>query len=103
MSPAAWTILLLATGTYLLKAAGPLLLGGDRKLPPRLERLTLLLPAPLLAALVATSTFVADRAWTLDARAAGLVAAAAALWLRLPFVVVVLAAAASTAAVRALG
>ncbi|MEM9132988.1 MAG: AzlD domain-containing protein [Actinomycetota bacterium] len=102
MSPAALTIVLLAAGTYLLKAAGPVLLGGDRQLPPRLERLTLLLPAPLLAALVATSTFVADRAWTIDARAAGLLAAAVALWFRLPFVVVVLAAAGATALTRAL-
>lgn len=103
MSPAAVTIVLLAAGTYLLKAAGPLLLGGERRLPPRVERLTLLLPAPLLAALVAGSTFVADRAWTIDARLAGLVAAALALWLRLPFVVVVVVAAAATAATRALG
>ncbi len=100
MSPAALTIALLAAGTYLLKSAGPLLLGGDRQLPPWLERLTLLLPGPLLAALVATSTFVDDRAWTIDARAAGLVAAAVALWFRLPFVVVVAAAAATTALAR---
>ncbi|MEL7157381.1 MAG: AzlD domain-containing protein, partial [Actinomycetota bacterium] len=59
--------------------------------------------ATLLAALVAGSTFVADRAWTIDARLAGLVAAALALWLRLPFVVVVVVAAAATAATRALG
>lgn len=103
MSPAAVTIMLLASGTYLLKAAGPVLLGGDRRLPPHLERLTLLLPAPLLAALVAGSTFVADRAWAIDARAAGLAVAAVALWLRLPFVAVVLVAAAATAATRALG
>lgn len=102
MSPAALTIVLLAAGTYLLKAAGPVLLGGERQLPARLERLTLLLPAPLLAALVATSTVVSDRAWTIDARAAGLAAAALALWFRLPFVVVVLAAAAATAATRAM-
>lgn len=50
-----------------MKAAGPLVLGGDRALPPFLERLALLLPAPLPAALVATSTFVHDQRWILDA------------------------------------
>ncbi len=103
MSPAALTIVVLAVGTYLLKAAGPLLLGGDRRLPPTLERLTVLLPAPLLAALVAVSTVLDGRDWVLDARAVGLAAAAVALWRRLPFVVVVLVAAAATAGARALG
>jgi branched-subunit amino acid transport protein len=103
VSPATTTLLVLAAGTYALKAAGPLVLGGDRALPPMIQRLALVLPAALLAALVATSTFVADQRWLVDARLAGLVAAAVALWRRLPFVVVVLAAAAATAATRALG
>lgn len=102
MSAATTALLLLAAGTYALKAAGPLVLGGDRTLPPILERLALLLPAPLLAALVATSTFVDDQRWILDARVAGLIVAAIALWRRLPFVFVVLLAAAATAATRAI-
>lgn len=102
MTPATATLLVLAAGTYVLKAAGPLVLGGDRSLPEIVQRFALLLPAALLAALVATSTFVQDQRWFVDARLAGLMAAAIALWQRLPFVVVVLAAAATTAAVRAL-
>lgn len=101
MSGATTTLLLLAAGTYLLKSAGPLVLGGDRTLPPLLERLAILLPAPLLAALVATSTFVDGQRWILDARAAGLAVAAIALWRKLPFVVVVISAAAATAVARA--
>lgn len=101
MSPAALTVLALGLGTYLLKAAGPLLLGG-RRLPPRLEWLADLAPAGLLAALVAVSTFTDGTRWALDARAAGLTAAAVALRLRAGFVVVVIVAAAATAAVRAL-
>lgn len=101
MSPATLTLALLAAGTYLLKAAGPMLLGGDRQLPPVVERLAGLLPASLLAALVVSSTFVADRSWVLDARLAGLAVAAVALWRRLPFVVVVVLAAAATALTRA--
>ncbi|MGF1595899.1 MAG: AzlD domain-containing protein [Acidimicrobiales bacterium] len=102
MTAATITLLVLAAGTYTLKAIGPLALGGDRQLPPMVERLALLLPAPLLAALVASATLVDDQRWVLDARVVGLAAAAVALWRRLPFVVVVVAAAAATAAARAL-
>jgi hypothetical protein len=49
---------------------------------------------------VVTSTFVSDSRWTLDGRAVGLLAAGLALWRRLPFVVVVVIAAAATAAFR---
>lgn len=91
----------LAVGTYALKAAGPLLLGG-RALPERFERLARLLPAALLAALVVVSTVAGDRAVVVDARLAGVLAAGVALRLRAPFVVVVAVAVVVTAAVRAL-
>jgi branched-subunit amino acid transport protein len=97
------TLVLLAVGTYALKAAGPVVLGGDRELPGWLARVTTLLPAPLLAALVVSSAFVDNRAWVLDARVVGLLVAGLALWRRLPFVVVVFLAAAATAAARAIG
>lgn len=102
MSNATLTLLLLAGGTYVLKAAGPVLLGGDRALPPLVERLALLLPAALLAALVSTAAFVDGGQWSADARAVGLVAAAIALWGKQPFIVVILVAAAATAATRLL-
>ncbi|MDH4169735.1 MAG: AzlD domain-containing protein [Acidimicrobiia bacterium] len=100
MDDATLVMVLLAAGTYALKAAGPLVLGGRSQLAGWLERLALLLPAPLLMALVATSTLVADGRWVVDARLAGLAAAAVALWRRANFVVVVLVAAATTAVVR---
>ena len=103
MNDATLVLLVLGAGTYGLKAAGPLVLGGQRDLPPVIERLAVLLPIPLLAALVATSVAVADRQWVLDARLAGLAAAALALWWRANFVVVVLVAAATTAVLRAVG
>ena len=102
MSRAWATILLLKAATYALKSFGPIVLGGDRSLPPRLTRLADELPAPLLAALVAISTFTGETAWTLDARIIGLGAAAFALWKRLPFVVVVIIAAVATALARAI-
>ncbi len=102
MSDVALTVLVLAAISYAFKSAGPLVLGGDRQLAPWLDRLALLLPAPLLAALVASSTLVTDRQWAIDGRIVGLAVAALALWRRLPFVIVVILAAASTALVRQL-
>lgn len=97
----AWTVVLVASALiYLLKAAAPVALGA-RELPVWLSRLATLLPAALLAALVAVSTFDGGRRLALDARAVGLVAAAIALWRKQTFVVVVLAAAAATALTRA--
>jgi branched-subunit amino acid transport protein len=101
MSRAWTTILLLTAATYALKSFGPIVLGGDRSLPTRLTRLADELPAPLLAALVAISAFTDGTTWTLDARVIGLGVAAVALWRRLPFVVVVILAAAATALARA--
>ena len=100
MNAATAVLIILATGTYALKSAGPLLL-GDRPLPVRVRRLVDLLPAALLAALCAVSTLSADGALTVDARVVGVAAAAVALWRRLPFVVVIVVATAATALVRA--
>jgi len=70
---------------------------------PKVSRVTTLLPAALLAALVVMQTFTTGSQLVLDARAAGLVAAAIALVLRAPFIVVVIAAAGTAAALRAVG
>lgn len=90
----------LAAGSYVLKALGLFVL-GDRRLPPVVVRFLALLPAALFGALIVVSTFAGDRALVLDARVAGLAAAAVAVWRRASFVVVVVAAAGATAAVRA--
>jgi len=70
---------------------------------PRVSRVTALLPAALLAALVVMQTFTTGANLALDARAAGLAAAAVALLVRAPFIVVVIAAAGTAAVLRALG
>lgn len=93
-------LVVLASGTYVFKATGPVVLGGGRALPEWLGRLALLLPAPLLAALVVTSGATDGQSLVLDARLAGLAVAALALWRRAPFAVVVVLAAAATALVR---
>ena len=99
MTDAVLVLIVLATGTFALKAAGPLLLGG-RQLPERVQHVVDLLPAALLAALALVSTVGDGRALSIDPRLVGLVAAAVALWRRAPFVIVIVIASASTAVVR---
>ena len=99
----AWVVVLaVGTGTMLLKAAGPVLLGG-RPLPERLRSVVALLAPALLAALVATATFGEGRALVLDARVVGVAAGAIALAARAPVLAVVLVAAAATAVARLIG
>ncbi len=70
---------------------------------PRVTRVTGMLPAALLASLVLLQTFSTGTHVVLDARAAGLFIAVAALLLRAPFIVVVALAAATAAVARLLG
>jgi branched-subunit amino acid transport protein len=99
---AAWTaVIVVGAGTILFKGAGPVLLGG-RPLPSRLRGVLALLAPSLLAALVVTQAFASGRHLVLDARAAGVGAAAIAVALRAPLLVVVVVAAAVTALVRLL-
>ena len=88
-----------ALGTLALKAAGPVLLGG-RPLPARLDGVVRLAGPALLAALVAISTFARGQGLTIDARLGGVGAAAVAIVLRAPALLVVVLAAAVTAAIR---
>ena len=87
--------------TMAIKGAGPLVLGG-RDLPPRVMVLLRLLAPAVLAALVATQTFVDAGRLLLDARAVALVVAFVALLLRVPTLAVVILAAVVTALLRAL-
>ncbi|MGW1871164.1 AzlD domain-containing protein [Streptomyces mauvecolor] len=91
-----------AVGCYLVKLLGLLVPAGALE-RPLVKRLAALLPVALLAALTAQQTFGAGHQVLLDARAAGLAAAAVALVLRAPFLVIVGAAVLVTAGVRALG
>jgi branched-subunit amino acid transport protein len=86
---------------FVIKAVGPVALGG-RDLPPWAERLIVLLPAALLSALVVVQTFADGKALVLDARAAGLAAALVAVALRASVLIVLLVAAGTAAGLRAL-
>jgi branched-subunit amino acid transport protein len=88
-----------AGATIALKAVGPVVLGG-KPLPEHLTGMVDLLAPALLAALVVTQMVGGDEEIVLDARLAGLGAAVVAILLRAPLLVVVVAAAVSTALVR---
>ena len=98
-----WAIVAaIGLGTMLIKAAGPVLLGG-RPLPERLRGIVALLAPALLAALVATPTLGEGQSLVVDARVAGLAVAVIAIVLRAPTLAVVVAAAAAAAVVRLAG
>jgi len=67
---------------------------------PMVKHIAELLPVALLTALIATQTVTSGHHLQLDARAAGLVAAAVAVRLKAPFLVVVALACVVTALVR---
>lgn len=90
----------LAVTTALIKAAGPLLIGG-RALPERAAGVISLLPPVLLAALVVTSTLAEGQRLQVDASTAGVAVAGVLIWQRRPLLVSVLTAVAVTATVRA--
>ncbi|NNN32830.1 AzlD domain-containing protein [Streptomyces sp. S3(2020)] len=91
-----------ALGCYVVKLVGLLVPAGALE-RPLVRRLAALLPVALLAALTAQQTFADGHDLVLDARVAGLAAAALALVLRAPFLLVVTAAVVVTAGVRAIG
>lgn len=70
---------------------------------PRMTRVAGTLTIGLLASLTAVNTFASGQALVFDARIVALAAAAAALWLRAPFLVVVLAGAVGAALARLAG
>lgn len=111
-----WTALfVLAGGAYLFKAIGLLIAGplthrsndgsadqmrtGGTQ-PGFLLRVGQLLPPALLAALVVSQTVVTGTELTVDGRLAGVTTGAVAVWLRAPFWLVLVIAAATTAGIR---
>ncbi|MDX2523078.1 AzlD domain-containing protein [Streptomyces europaeiscabiei] len=89
-----------AIGCYAVKLIGLLVPEGVLE-RPLVQRLAALLPVALLAALTAQQTFADGHELVLDARAAGLAAAAVALLLHAPFLLVVASAVIVTAGARA--
>jgi branched-subunit amino acid transport protein len=95
-----WSLVLgLATGAYFFKVLGLVVL-GQRAMPPALERCLALIPAALIAALIAKDTLTTGQELVVDARLAGVAAATIAAWRRLPVVAVIIIGATVTAVLR---
>lgn len=93
-------VLVLATTAYGFKVLG-LVIVGDRRLLPVIDRCLGFIPAALVAALVVKDTFSVGQQLVLDARALGVGAAVLAAWRKAPLIVVIALGAAVTAAARA--
>lgn len=95
-------ILLACVISYLTKLAGYLVPARLME-NPRMTRVAGTLTIGLLASLTAVNTFSRGQELVVDARLAALLAAGVALWLRAPFLVVVLVGAGAAAGARLLG
>lgn len=98
-----WTlVIVLAAIAYGFKVLGLVIVGG-RSLPAIVDRCLGLVPAAVISALIVTDTFSTAGELVVDARAAGVGAAVVLAARRAPLIVVIVAGAAVTAAVRAVG
>ena len=96
-----WPLLiLLAAGSYGLKALGVTTLGGI--VERRVGAVVSLLPAALFSALIVVMTFEEAGELAFDSRVAGVAVGAVAAWRKAPLLVVVASAMAATAGMRAL-
>lgn len=102
MDPIWWIVIAASAVVFVLKMAGYVvpqrLVQG-----PLLSRVAGLVTIGLLSALVIAQTFQGGEGLQVDARLPAVALAGALLWLRVPFIVVIVAAAALAALLRALG
>jgi branched-subunit amino acid transport protein len=97
-----WSVIgLLAIGVYGQRAIGAVAIDTAR-LDQRWQRVISSLPLAIITAVIALQTVTTDRSFTIDARLAGIAVAGLCAWRRLPLLVTVLAAAATTALLRAM-
>ncbi|WP_193043687.1 AzlD domain-containing protein [Mycolicibacterium baixiangningiae] len=94
-----WILVLASLACLLFKIIGYFIPGNFVKSGP-VRRTADLLPAALLAGLIATGVAVEDRQLVIGAPLAGVATAAVLFWLRVPFLPAVVAAAVVTAALR---
>jgi branched-subunit amino acid transport protein len=102
MSATVAVILVLAAGTYAFRLVGPAL-HGRVELPARVRELLSAGAVVLLVALLATGALTEGGGFAGWARPAGVLVGGVLAWRRAPFPVVVLGAAATTAALRDMG
>ncbi|MEV4312558.1 AzlD domain-containing protein [Actinocrispum sp. NPDC049592] len=93
---------ILGAGTFAMRFAGPSLRSRVR-ISPKAERLMSVAVVVLFAALIATSALIEGHGFAGIARPAGVVVGGVLAWRKAPFVVVVIAAAATAALLRLAG
>ncbi|MGY4770869.1 AzlD domain-containing protein [Kribbella sp. CWNU-51] len=93
---------ILAVGTFSLRFAGPML-RSRFEIPDRAQQILAAAAIVLLTALVATSALMDGHGPAGVARSAGVLVGGILAWRRTPFVLVVVAAAATAAGLRLLG
>ena len=99
MSDAWIVVIAVAAFTIAFKAAGPVFL-GKRELPAKAQSVVDLVAPVMLVALVVTQTLGGDEEIVVDARVAGVAAAAIAIWRRAPIVAAMFIAALVTGLLR---
>lgn len=95
-----WVVVGLAIAIYALRATGMFV--GDKLIRGRVRDVIEYLPMAVIAGVLSLATFTSAGSLTLDARAAGMAAASIAVWRKAPLALVLVIAAGTTAAVRAL-
>ena len=95
-------VVVLGVGTFAFRVAGPAL-RSRVELSPRVEKLMMVGVAVLFSALVATSALIDNQEFAGYARPAGVLVGGVLAWRKAPFVLVVIAAAATAAGLRLLG
>ena len=101
MSAVWWVVVCLGLATIVIKAFGPVTLGGWTP-SERADRVLEMVSPVVLSALIAVQVFTTAHEFHLDARVVGLGVALGALLLRAPLLVVVICAVAATALTRGL-
>lgn len=92
----------LGLGTFAFRFAGPIL-RARVDISPQFQRVMAMAAIVLLAALVATSSFLDGQEFAGVARPAGIAVGGVLAWRKVPFAIVVLAAAGTAAILRLLG
>ncbi|GAA3754930.1 AzlD domain-containing protein [Salinactinospora qingdaonensis] len=96
------SMVVLAVGTFALRMSGPLL-RSRISFPPKVDKMMEVSAVVLLASLVLTTALTEGGVSAGIARPAGVVVAGVMAWRKLPFIVVVLSAAAVTSLLRLFG
>ncbi len=97
------SIVMLTIAAWGQRLVGAFLIGPWLTKRPTLTRAAGLIPAAVVMAVIVQLTLAKGRDLVIDERLAGMIVAAALVWRRAPFIVVVISAAIVTAGLRALG